>query len=63
MTTHVWMLVVSGAVAITAIALAAFAVSKMEKGSPARVAIVIAALAGFIAAIPPLVASFTALQA
>lgn len=57
------MLVVSGSVVITALALAAFAVSKMEKGSPARVAIVIAALAGFLAAVPPLVTSFTALQA
>lgn len=62
MSKDVWMLVISGLVAITALALAAFAVSKMKKSSPARVAVVITALAGFITSIPPLVASFAALQ-
>ncbi|MCG7205006.1 MULTISPECIES: hypothetical protein [Streptomyces] len=62
MSAHVWILAISGAVAIAALGLAGYAVSKMKKSSPARVAVVITALAGFVSAIPPLVSSFSALQ-
>ncbi|MFE0772357.1 hypothetical protein [Streptomyces sp. NPDC058861] len=58
MNTDLWIAAVSAVVALTALGLAAFAVARMSKAAPVKVAIVIIALTGFITAIPLLITAF-----
>ncbi|MFJ3081723.1 hypothetical protein ACIPJG_18495 [Streptomyces halstedii] len=58
MNTDIWIAAVSAAVALTALGLAAFAIARMSRAAPVKVAVVIAALTGFITAVPLLITAF-----
>ncbi|MDH6114115.1 hypothetical protein P3T36_002936 [Kitasatospora sp. MAP12-15] len=62
MQSDVWPVLVGGIVVLAALALAAFAVARMSRTAPVKAAVVITALAGFLAALPPLIAAFAALR-
>ncbi|MFB6887945.1 hypothetical protein ACFCX4_01345 [Kitasatospora sp. NPDC056327] len=50
-----WIAALAAVIALGAFGLAAFAVARMSRTAPMKAAIVIAALTGFIAAVPPLI--------
>ncbi|WAL73024.1 hypothetical protein OU787_16845 [Kitasatospora sp. YST-16] len=63
MNTDMWIAAIGAAVALTALGLAAFAVARMSRSAPFKVAVVITALTGFIAVIPRLIAAFASFRA
>ncbi|MGW4803736.1 hypothetical protein [Kitasatospora sp. NPDC004272] len=63
MNTHVWTAAIAAVVALTALGLAAFAVARVSGSAPLKVAVVITALTGFVAALPPLISAFTSFMA
>ncbi|MFI1186731.1 hypothetical protein [Streptomyces californicus] len=58
MNTDIWIAAVSAVVALTALGLVAFAIARMSSAAPVKVAMVIAALTGFITAVPLLITAF-----
>jgi hypothetical protein len=62
MNADVWTLILSALVALAALGLAAFAVARMSRTAPVKVAIVITTLTGFVVAIPPLISAFSTLR-
>ncbi|WP_100837137.1 hypothetical protein [Kitasatospora fiedleri] len=62
MDTNIWIAAAGAAVALAALGLAGFAVARMSRSAPLKVAVVITALAGLIAALPPLIAAFASFK-
>jgi hypothetical protein len=61
MTATLGIAIIGGVIALGAFALAAFAVARVGRVAPMKVAVVITALAGFIAAVPPLLTALRSL--